>query len=112
MAGVVDGVSTTPAASLEGVTPSLTLLLGHECHGHGLGGAPTTVGTYTVLASFAGSTDYTSGSGEHDVHDQPSRSDRERDRRQRHLQQRRPSRPRTRWPAWGASLSRRPAWKG
>ena len=37
------------------------VLLGHERHGHGSSSAPTTVGTYTVLASFAGSTDYTSG---------------------------------------------------
>ena len=40
-----------------------------------MSGAPTTAGTYTVLASFAGSTDYTSGHGQHHVHDQPSHAD-------------------------------------
>ena len=38
----------------------LDLLLGHDATGTALSGAPSTVGTYTVLASFAGSTDYTS----------------------------------------------------
>ena len=36
------------------------LLLGHSATGTALSGAPSAVGTYTVLASFAGSTDYTS----------------------------------------------------
>ncbi len=48
-------------ASLEGVTPTLTYYSGTSATGTALSGAPTTVGTYTVLASFAGSTDYTSG---------------------------------------------------
>ena len=59
VAGV--GSQSTPAASLEGVTPSLTYYSGTSATGTALSGAPTTVGTYTVLASFAGSTDYTSG---------------------------------------------------
>ena len=49
------------SASLEGVTPTLTYYSGTSATGTALSGAPTTVGTYTVLASFAGSTDYTSG---------------------------------------------------
>ena len=50
------------SASLEGVTPGLTYYSGTSATGTALSGAPTTVGTYTVLASFAGSTDYTSTS--------------------------------------------------
>ena len=44
------------------MTPSLTYYSGTSATGTALSGAPTTAGTYTVLASFAGSTDYTSGS--------------------------------------------------
>ena len=62
VAGVVSGVDTTPAASLESVTPSLTYYSGTGATGTALSGAPTSVGTYTVLASFAGSADYTSAS--------------------------------------------------
>ncbi len=62
VAGVVSGVDTTPAASLEGVTPSLTYYSGTSTTGTALSGAPTSVGTYAVLASFAGSADYTSAS--------------------------------------------------
>ena len=43
------------------MTPSLTYYSGTSATGTALSGAPTTAGTYTVLASFAGSTDYTSG---------------------------------------------------
>ena len=68
-------------ASLEGVTPSLTYYSGTSATGTALTGAPTTAGTYTVLASFAGSTDYTSGHRQHHVHDRPGRADGERDRR-------------------------------
>ena len=56
----------TPGPSLEGVTPTLayyqgtyasaSLLAGHTA----LSGAPTQAGPYTVLATFTGSTDYTS----------------------------------------------------
>ncbi len=62
VAGVVSGVDSTPAASLESVTPSLTYYSGATTTGTPLSGAPSSVGTYTVLASFAGSSDYTSGS--------------------------------------------------
>jgi hypothetical protein len=57
VAGV--GSQSTPAASLEGVTPSLTVYSGTSASGTALSGPPTTAGTYTVLASFAGSADYT-----------------------------------------------------
>ncbi len=55
------GSQSTPAASLEGVAPSLTYYSGTSATGAALGGAPSTAGTYMVLASFAGSADYTSG---------------------------------------------------
>ncbi len=59
----VAGVNHTVVASLEGVTPTLTYYTGTSAStSTQLSGAPTTVGTYTVLASFASSTDYTSGS--------------------------------------------------
>ncbi len=60
VAGV--GSQSTASASLEGATPSLTYYSGTSATGTASSGAPTTAGTYTVLASFAGSTDYTSGS--------------------------------------------------
>ncbi len=58
IAGV--GSQSTPAASLEGVTPTLTYYSGTSATGTALSGAPRLAGTYTVLASFAGSADYTS----------------------------------------------------
>ncbi len=61
IAGVVTGVDSNPAPSLEGVPPSLVYYTGTSATGTALSGAPTSAGTYTVLASFAGSTDYTSG---------------------------------------------------
>ncbi len=59
VAGV--GSQSTASASLEGVTPSLTYYSGASATGTALTAVPSTVGTYTVLASFAGSSDYTSG---------------------------------------------------
>jgi uncharacterized repeat protein (TIGR01451 family) len=72
VAGVVAGVDTTPASTLEGVTPTLTYYQGtyatlaalNTALAGGLTGtstAPTQAGSYTVVASFAGSTDYSSG---------------------------------------------------
>ena len=52
--GVVARVDAAPASSLEGVSPELTYYAG----GTLLSGPPTTVGTYTVVASFPGSADY------------------------------------------------------
>jgi hypothetical protein len=59
VAGV--GSQSTASASLEGATPSLTYYAGTNATGTALSGAPTTVGTYTALARFAGSSDYTGG---------------------------------------------------
>jgi sugar lactone lactonase YvrE len=54
----VAGVNGISGPSLEGVTPTLTYYAG----GTPLPGAPLLPGTYTVLASFAGSPDYTAAS--------------------------------------------------
>jgi uncharacterized repeat protein (TIGR01451 family) len=54
----IAGASGTPAVSLEGVTPTWAYYAGSTPIGTPLGGAPTAVGTYTVLASFQGSLDY------------------------------------------------------
>jgi hypothetical protein len=72
VAGVVAGVDTTPVSSLEGVTPTLTYYQGtyttlaalNTALASGLTGSntsPNVAGSYTVVASFAGSTDYSSG---------------------------------------------------
>ena len=51
------------AASLESVTPTLTYFVGTGTSGTNLGStAPGAVGTYTVVANFAGSTDFASAS--------------------------------------------------
>src|SRR5207244_2426696 len=46
--------------SLDGVTPTLTYYPGSSASGTPLAGAPVAAGTYTVVAAFAGSADYTS----------------------------------------------------
>lgn len=61
VAGVTSGDST-PAASLQNVTPTLTYYAGSTATGTPLAGAPMLPGTYTVKATFAGSTDYLGGS--------------------------------------------------
>jgi large repetitive protein len=54
----VTGVSGTPGSTLEGVGLTLTYYAASTASGTPLSGAPSTAGTYTVVASFAGSTDY------------------------------------------------------
>ena len=61
VAGVVSGIDSMPASSLEGITPSLSYYAGSAATGSPLSGAPTTVGEYTVVANFAGSSDYVAG---------------------------------------------------
>src|SRR5262249_40451793 len=56
----VTGVKGVAVASLEGVTPTLTSYVGNSASGTGSSTAPTNAGTYTVVASFAGSADYLS----------------------------------------------------
>ena len=58
VSGVVSGVDTTPAATLEGVSPTLTYYAGSTVSGSGSATAPTSAGTYTVVATFPGSADY------------------------------------------------------
>jgi len=58
VAGVVPGVDNTPAGTLEGVGLTLTYYVGTGTGGTQLPGAPSSAGSYTVEASFAGSTDY------------------------------------------------------
>ena len=58
VAGVVTGFDTTPSDSLEGVSPTVTYYVGSTASGTGSSTAPSAAGTYTVVASFAGSTDY------------------------------------------------------
>jgi Bacterial Ig-like domain (group 3) len=53
------GADNSPAASLEGVTPTLTYYDGSGTSGPSLGSTPpTAAGTHTAVASFAGSADY------------------------------------------------------
>ena len=61
---------------------------GRTATGTPLAGAPTAAGTYTVLASFAGSTDYAAASADDHLHDRPGHADGDRLRCRRHLQRR------------------------
>ncbi len=56
---LVAGTDANPVASLEGVTPTVAYYVGSTATGASSSTAPTDAGTYTVVASFAGSTDYT-----------------------------------------------------
>jgi len=60
--GVASGVDNTPSNSLEGVGLTLTYYAGSTASGAPLSDAPSAAGTYTVVASFAGSQDYASES--------------------------------------------------
>jgi hypothetical protein len=62
VAGVLTGVDTIPSSSLEGISPTLTYYAGGSASGTPLPGAPAGAGTYTVVASFAGSADYAAAS--------------------------------------------------
>ncbi len=61
VAGVVNGVDSTPASSLENVTPTLAYYVGNTAAGTSTSTAPIQAGTYTVQAYFPGSADYGSG---------------------------------------------------
>ena len=58
VAGVISGVDSTPASSLEGFSPTLTYYTGSGTGGNSSSAAPSAGGTYTVVASFPGSADY------------------------------------------------------
>jgi hypothetical protein len=51
---------SSPVSSLEGITPTFTYYTGSSPAGIGTNTAPTAPGTYTVVGSFIGSTNYTS----------------------------------------------------
>ena len=54
----VAGVGGGSGPSLEGVSLAVSYYAGTTAGGTPMAGAPTAAGTYTVLASFPGSTDY------------------------------------------------------
>ena len=59
IAGVVAGVDSTPASSLDSVTPTLTYYDGSGIAGTSLGPTPPSApGTYTAVAAFPGNVDY------------------------------------------------------
>ncbi len=62
-AATVTGVDGSPASSLEGIAATVTYYAGSTATGTPLSGAPIDVGTYTVVASFAGSVDYIASTG-------------------------------------------------
>ena len=62
VAGVVTAVDDTPATTLETVGLTYTYYAGTSASGTPLSGVPNTAGTYTVVVTFAGSSDYQSAS--------------------------------------------------
>ncbi len=60
----VTGINGIPGSSLEGVSPSVAYYAGTIATGMPLPAPPTSIGAYTAVASFPGSTDYTSGSAQ------------------------------------------------
>ncbi len=55
---VIAGVVGSPDSDLKGVTPTPEYYTGSTANGTPLAAAPVSAGTYTVVATFAGSTDY------------------------------------------------------
>jgi PhoPQ-activated pathogenicity-related protein len=64
VAGVVAGVDNTPGPTLEGVPLTFIYFLGIAFESPALPGPPTDAGQYSVVASFAGSQDYTANGPE------------------------------------------------
>ena len=60
----VAGDSEVPAAALENALPSLAYYTGASASGASSSAAPIGPGTFTVVASFSGSQDYSSGSSQ------------------------------------------------
>ena len=59
IAGAIAGVDSTPASSLDNITPTLTYYDGSGTAGTSLGPTPPSApGTYTVVAAFPGNVDY------------------------------------------------------
>jgi hypothetical protein len=59
----VAGLGGAPGPSLEGIGPTLTYYVGGAAAGAPMAGPPSAAGTYTVVASFPGSSDYASAQG-------------------------------------------------
>jgi hypothetical protein len=57
----VTGVSGQAASQLDGIAPAAVYYTGSTATGTPLSAAPSNVGTYTVVATFPGSTDYVAG---------------------------------------------------
>jgi hypothetical protein len=62
--GTVTGISGTPAATLDGVGLTFTYYAGSTATGTPLSGAPSSAGTYTVVATYSGSMDYSGSSAQ------------------------------------------------
>jgi hypothetical protein len=60
----VTGVSGKPAASLEGLSPIVLYYTGSSATGTPMAGVPTDAGTYTALAVFPGTADYTAATAQ------------------------------------------------
>ena len=62
----IHGITNSSETALEGVTPILAYYVGSSTSGISLGSTPPTqAGTYTVIASFGGTTDYASTRSAH-----------------------------------------------
>ena len=79
-------MSGTPGSTLEGVGLTFTYYVGSTATGTPLR-APDSNGTYTVVAAFAGSSDYSSGSIQYDIHNRPGDAQGRGDGRGGHLHQ-------------------------
>lgn len=64
LAGVVTGVDDTPGDAIEGVAPTFLYYSGPTATGTPLDAPPVSAGTYTVVATFAGSPDYTAATAQ------------------------------------------------
>ncbi len=90
----VAGVSGPSRSTLESISPTLSYYSGSyssvsQLSGLSeLSGAPVWAGTYTVLAAFPGSTDYTAAAGLATLPDWPGNADRECQRSGRGIQRR------------------------
>ena len=62
VAGAISGVDATAQPSLESVFPTITYYVGTTVSGGGSAAPPSAPGTYTVVASFAGSPNYAAAS--------------------------------------------------
>jgi len=64
VSGVVSGVDSSPASTLERVSPTLTYYAGSSVNGTGSTTPPSGAGNYTVVATLPASPDYAPASGQ------------------------------------------------